>query len=82
MHPKLNPIFARFQFNYENQEASTAEQFVFRQRVLPEDCDYGNSKEGVIRDSIVFGILSQKVTKNLIADGKKLTLEKVILSVT
>lgn len=78
VQPKLNPIFARFKFNNENQGASTVEQFVTRLRVLAEDCNYGNSKDEMIRDRIVFGTSSQKVREKLIAEGEKLTLEKAI----
>lgn len=75
---KLNPIFARFKFNNENQGASTVEQFVTRLRVLAEDYNYGNSKDEMIRDRIVFGTSSQKVREKLIAEGDTLTLEKAI----
>lgn len=37
VQPQLNPIFAHFKFNNENQGASKVEQFVTRLRVLAED---------------------------------------------
>lgn len=59
VQPKLNPIFA--QVNNENQGASRVEQFVTRLRVLAEDCNYGNSKDEMIRERIVFRTSSQKL---------------------
>lgn len=76
VQPKLNPIFA--QVNNENQGASRVEQFVTRLRVLAEDCNYGNSKDEMIRERIVFRTSSQKVREKLITEGEKLILEKAI----
>lgn len=78
VQPQLNPIFAHFKFNNENQGASKVEQFVTRLRVLAEDWNYGKSKDEMIRDRIVFGTSSQKVREKLIAEGEKLTIEKAI----
>ena len=78
VQPKLNPIFARFKFNNESQGISTVEQFVTRLRVLAEDCNYGENREEMIRDRIVFGTSSQKVREKLITEGEKLTLTKAV----
>lgn len=72
----MNPIFA--QVNNENQGESRVEQFVTRLRVLAEDCNYGNSKDEMIRERIVFRTSSQKVREKLITEGEKLILEKAI----
>lgn len=52
--------------------------FVTRLPVPADDCNYGNGKDEMIRDRIVFGTSAQKVKKKLITEDKKSTLEKAI----
>ena len=75
--PKLNPIFARYKFNNEIQEAQTFEQFVTKLRTVIKDCGYEKPDE-MIRDRIVFGISSRKLREKLINEGEKLTLDRAV----
>ena len=77
VQPKLNPIFARYKFNMETQDAGTIEQFITKLRTLVKDCEYTNADE-MIRDRIVFGTSSERVREKLINEGDKLTLEKAV----
>ncbi|XP_052778759.1 uncharacterized protein K02A2.6-like [Mya arenaria] len=79
VQPKLNPVFARFQFNNERQGEDSIEQFVTRLKLKITECRYQeNTVDEMIRDRIVFGISNQKLREKLINEGETLTLERAI----
>ena len=77
VQPKLNPIFARYQFNNQVQGNDSIDMFVTRLRNKARDCNYTNTDE-MVRDRIVFGCTSPNVREKLINQGEKLTLDKAI----
>ncbi|XP_060593701.1 uncharacterized protein LOC132748167 [Ruditapes philippinarum] len=77
VQPKLNPIFARYQFMNEIQGSDSIDAFVTRLRNKATDCQFTDKNEN-IRDRIVFGCNSSKVREKLINEGEKLTLDKAI----
>ena len=74
MQPKLNPVFARFQFNNEVQGNNSIDKFVTRLRLRARDCRYADKEDEMIRDRIVFGTSSLQIREKLINEGEKLKL--------
>lgn len=78
MQPKLNPVFARFQFNNETHGDGTIGKFVTRLHLRARDCKFGGKEDELIRCQLVFGTNCCKVRKKLINEGEALTLDKVV----
>ena len=63
VQPKLNPIFARYQFYHQMQENDSIDAFVTRLRTKARDCNFTDADD-MIRDRMVFGCSSPKVMEN------------------
>ena len=77
VQPTLNPIFARYQLNNEKQGLESVDSFITRHRLKAQDCEFEN-QDAMIRDTLVFGINSNKIREKLINVGRELTLTKAI----
>ena len=76
--PSSNHILARFQLRSLKQGDMTLEEFVTKARSLIDDGGYSqNFKEETLRDTLVFGITSDKARKDAISLGNKLTFQQV-----
>ena len=76
--PQSNQILARFQLRCLKQGETTLEEFVTRARVLIDDSGYAaDIQEEILRDTLVFGLKSDKVRKDAIAIGNGLTFRQV-----
>ena len=76
--PQSNQILARYQFRCLKQGDKPVEEFVTEARLLVEDGGYDPAaKENVLRDTPVFGVASNKVRKDAIALGNRLTFKQV-----
>jgi len=76
--PQSNHILARFQLRGLRQGDMTLEEFVTKARILIDDSGYDATfKDELLRDTLVFGISSDKVRKDAIALGNTLTLKQV-----
>ena len=73
-----NQILARFQIRCLRQEQLSLEEFVTRARTLIDDGGYGqDQKAETLRDTLVFGIKSDKARRDAIAIGNGLTFQQV-----
>ena len=76
--PKKNVTFERHIFNTRaQQEGETSDQYVTELKRISTDCEFGDLKEGLIRDRIVCGIRDDGVRARLLREGD-LTLQKAI----
>ena len=78
VRPRSNQILARFQLRCLKQGDLSLEEFLTRARTLIDDSGYGdNVKEEVLRDTLVFGVKSDKARREAIAIGNDLTFQQV-----
>ena len=76
--PQSNQILARYQLRCLKQGDRPLEEFVTEARLLVEDGGYDPAtKENTLRDTLVFGVGSDKVRKDAIALGNSLTFKQV-----
>lgn len=76
--PQSNQILSRFQLRCLKQGDMTLEEFMTKARLLIEDSGYaGAVQEEMLRDTLVFGLKSDKVRKDAIAIGNDLTFQQV-----
>lgn len=76
--PKKNTIMARFRFNSRIQkENETVDQFVTELRLIAKECDYGDIKDSLIRDRIIFGTRNEKIRERLLQD-EDIKLDKAL----
>ena len=76
--PQSNQILARYQLRCLKQGDRPLEEFVTEARLLIEDGGYDPAvKENTLRDTLVFGVASDKVRKDAIALGNGLTFKQV-----
>ena len=77
--PQSNQILTRYQLRCLKQGESTLEEFVTKARVLVDDSGYLSAavKEDALRDTLVFGLRSDKVRRDAIAKGNGLTFQQV-----
>lgn len=79
VEPKSNVVFNRYKFQCRvQQEGESCDQFITDLKILSADCDYGEEKNKMVRDRIVFGTASLKVREKLINEGSHLSLEKAV----
>jgi len=75
--PQSNQILSRFQLRCLKQGDMPLEEFVTKARLLIDDSGYPAAvKEETLRDTLVFGLRSDKVRKCAIALGNDLTFQK------
>ena len=76
--PQSNQILARYQLRCLKQGDRPLEEFVTDARLLIEDGGYEPAaKENTLRDTLVFGVASDKVRKDAIALGNALTFKQI-----
>ena len=76
--PQSNQILARYQLRCLKQGDRPLEEFVTKARLLVEDGGYDPAvKENTLRDTLVFGVASDKVRKDALAIGNGLTFKQV-----
>lgn len=87
--PKVNTVFARFQFFYRNQkEGKKSEVYITALKVLAQHCDHDafkcehyldrNLTNEIIRDKIIAGIHLKEIKQRLLQSGDKLDLKQVV----
>ena len=76
--PQSNQILSRYQLRCLKQGDMPLEEFITKARLLIEDGGYDSAaKETTLRDTLVFGVASDKVRKDAIALGNSLTFKQV-----
>ena len=78
VRPRSNQILARFQLRCLKQGDMQLEEFITKARTLVDDGGYDDAvKEETLRDTLVFGIKSDKARRDAIAVGNALTYQQV-----
>jgi hypothetical protein len=76
--PRKNTVFERYKFWQRNQhEQETTDQWVTDLRTRAASCEFGDSKDLMIRDHIVFGVSDDRIKERLLRE-KDLTLDKAV----
>ena len=76
--PQSNQILARYQLQCLKQGDMSLEEFVIKARLLIDDGGYISAvRDSTLRDTLVFGLKSDKVRKDSIALGNTLTFRQV-----
>ena len=76
--PQSNQILARFQLRCLKQGDMPLEEFVTKARLLIEDGGYAAGvKDETLRDTLVFGLKSDQVKRDVIKLGNTLTFKQV-----
>ena len=76
--PQSNQILSRYQLRCLKQGEMLVEEFVTKARLLVEDSGYAPPEsERTLRDTLVFGLKSDKVRKDAIAIGNNLTFSQI-----
>lgn len=78
VRPRSNQILARFQLRCLKQGDMALEEFITRARTLIDDGGYDEAaKEETLRDTLVFGVKSDKARRDAIAIGNALTYTQI-----
>lgn len=77
---KKNVIFERFVFTHRQQrEGEKFDDFLRDITTLVQTCEYGNLRDSLLRDQIVFGLHDRAFSDKLMGrEARELTLEKVV----
>ena len=76
--PQRNQILSRYQLRCLKQGDMSLEEFVTKARLLVDDSGYPAAvKDESLRDTLVFGLKSDKVRRDAIAKGNELTFQQV-----
>ena len=76
--PQSNQILSRYQLRCLKQGDMSLEEFVTKARLLVDDSGYPEAvKQETLRDTLVFGLRSDKVRRDAIAKGNDLTFQQV-----
>ena len=68
--PKTNITCERYGFFTKSQEpGESIDHYVTALRKLAQTCDFGDIRDSLIRDRIVFGVADMRTTKRLLAAG-------------
>ena len=77
--PQSNRILSRYQLRCLKQEDMSLEEFLTKARTLVDDSGYDPAfKEETLRDTLVFGLKSDKVRKGAISKGNSLTFQQLL----
>jgi hypothetical protein len=75
--PKGSKVIARFRFNQRIQsQTESFDSFVRDLQTLANDCGFGEAKNDLIRDRILFGCQDERLREKLLGEGDTLTFTK------
>lgn len=81
-NPRSSVIVSRFEFHNCSQQGESVDVFLMKLRRLAEGCDFGNQRDSLIRDKLLFGLDDTNLRGKLMRESDKtLTLEYVIKAV-
>ena len=77
--PRKNVVWERHVFNCRSQQpGETIDQYATDLRCKAKTCEFGTLTDSLIRDRIIYGILSDKTRSRLLKEGADLSLSKAI----
>ena len=78
VQPQSNEVLSRYQLRCLKQDDLSVEQFVTKARLLVDECNFPAAvRDKTLRDTLVFGIKSEKVRRDAIDIGNDLTFQQV-----
>ena len=76
---RSNKFLASYQLRCLKQEDLRFKEFNTKPKLLLAECDYlRQAKDRIFRDTLVFGVKSEKVRRDAIDKGDTLTLDKIV----
>ena len=76
--PQSNQILSKYQIRCLKQDDMPLEEFITKARTLIDDSGYDPAfKDKTLRDTLIFGLKSDKVRKDAISTGNSLTFQQV-----
>ena len=70
-NPRRNTVYERHRFWSRNQgEGETIDQWVTDRKTKASACEFGEQRDLLIRDKVVFGILDERVNERLLRKPK------------
>lgn len=80
-NPRSGIVVSRYKFHSSSQNGDTIDVYLMKLRRLSEGCQFGNQKDSLIRDKLLFGLDDEKERERLMREtDEKLSLEYVIRS--
>jgi hypothetical protein len=77
--PRSNQVLASYQLRCLKQEDLTFDEYLTKAKLLLAECHYHrDAVDRILRDTLVFGIKSDKIRRDAIDEGDTLTLQKLI----
>ena len=77
--PRSNQVLASYQLRCLKQEDLSFDEYLTKAKLLLAECHYHrDAVDRILRDTLVFGIKSDKVRRDAIDEGDTLTLQKLI----
>ena len=67
--PRKNTVYERYRFWKRDQGDESIDQWVLELRSRAKTCEFGDQKEFMIRDKIVFGINDERVKERLLREA-------------
>lgn len=78
-NPRKNTVMERYSFWERSQkEGETIDQFVTALKNRAKNCEFGDQKDFMIRDRIIFGVREARLKERLLRDSADPRLERVI----
>ena len=77
--PRSNQVLASYQLRCLKQEDLSFDEYLTKAKLLLAECHYHrDAVDRILRDTLVFGIKSDKIRRDAIDEGDTLTLQKLI----
>ena len=77
--PRSNQVLASYQLRCLKQDDLTFDEYLTKAKLLLAECHYHHDAvDRILRDTLVFGVKSDKVRRDAIDEGDTLTLQKFI----
>ena len=80
-NPRSGVVVSRFKFHNNSQGGDTVDVYLMKLRQLAEGCQFGDQRDSLIRDKLLFGLDDAKERDKLMRESdEKLSLDYVIKS--
>jgi hypothetical protein len=81
-NPRSGKVVSRFEFHNCSQQGEAVDVYLMRLRRLAEGCGFGDQRDSLIRDKLLFGLDDKKTMEKLMRENDdKLSLDYVIRAI-
>ncbi|XP_067940194.1 uncharacterized protein [Watersipora subatra] len=81
-NPRSGIVVSRYEFHNSSQNGETVDVYLMRLRRLAESCDFGDQRDSLVRDKLLFGLDDSKTIEKLMRESdEKLSLDFVIRAI-